>query len=100
MSDDSVFGPSRDSKPGIEMIPGSKMPPPIIEWMTESSAMHSRSRGWLPAVIIKMATLDGVAMIGIIECDDQLADIINGLVTAYARATADVAVGIADGTLP
>jgi hypothetical protein len=100
MSDDSIFGPDHDRAPGIEVLAGGQMPPPLIEWMTESSAMHTRSRGWLPAVIVKMATLDGAAMIGIIECGPELDDIIQGLVVAKDRAVLDVQVGIADGTLP
>lgn len=100
MTDDSIFGAGHDREPGIELLAGGKMPPPLIEWMSESSAMHSRSRGWLPAIIVKLATADGAAMTGIIEVGPELDDIIEGLVVAKNRAVLDVAVGIKDGTLP
>jgi hypothetical protein len=99
MTDESMFGPGHDRDPGIQWGVGA-MPPPFIEFMVESSAMHSRSRGWLPSVIIRTATMDGSGLVGVIECGAELDEIIESLIVARDRAKLDVEVGIADGTLP
>lgn len=98
MSDDSVFGPGHDREPGITPVPG-QMPPQFIEFMVESAAMHSRSRGWLPAVIIRTATMDGSGLVGSIEVGPELDEIIESLMIAKERAKLDVEVGIAKGHL-
>ena len=89
MSDDTIFGPGYDREPGITPVPG-QLPPPLIEWMSESAAMHSRSRGWLPCVVIRVATMDGSGLVGSIECGDELDEIIGGLIMARDRARLDV----------
>ena len=89
MSDDTIFGPGHDREPGITPVPG-QLPPQVIEWMTESAAMHSRSRGWLPCVVVRIATMDGSGLVGSIECGPELDEIIEGMIIARDRARLDV----------
>lgn len=96
---DNVFGPDRDESPGITPKPG-QLPPQFTDFMVESCAMHSRSRGWLPAVTIRNATMDGSGIVGCMEVGPALFEIIESLQVAAVRARLDVDTGIADGVLP
>lgn len=98
MSATNVFGPDRDDKPGITSKPG-RPPAQITNFMAESGAIHSRSRGWLPAVTLMMATDDGKQMVGTIESGEELVEIACSIIMAYWRSQRDVAAGIADGSL-
>lgn len=80
-------------------MPG-QLPPQFTAFMVESAAMHSRSRGWLPAVTIRIATIDGAGIVGCMEAGPELLEIANNIITAHARAHLDVQAGIDDGTLP
>lgn len=93
-----MFGPDRDGEPGITPVPGS-MPPQITDWMTESAAIHSKSRGWLPAVVVRIATEDGAGLVGSIKVGPELLEIIEGMATAIVRGAEDVHQAIKDGTL-
>ena len=89
MNDETIFGPGHDREPGVKLVPGA-LPPQIIEWQTESCGVHSRSRGWLPGVIVRIATADGAGLVGSIECDESLDEIIAGLIIARDRARLDI----------
>lgn len=89
MNDETVFGPGHDREPGITPVPGST-PPFVIEWMSESAAVHSRSKGWLPAVVVRIATMDGSGLVGTLVVDEKLDEIIEGLTIARDRARLDV----------
>jgi len=98
MTDDPIFGPDHDREPGITPVPG-QLPPQIVECMVESAALHSRSRGWLPAVVIRIATADGAGLAGSIEAGPEILEIARHIVEAHERAQLDVRRAIADGTL-
>ena len=94
----NIFGEDRDDAPGITMVPG-KMPPQITDAMSESSAIHSKSRGWIPAIILSFAAEDGTTFKGVIEVNDALADIVENIGICCLRAGEDVRIGIEKGIL-
>jgi hypothetical protein len=94
-----IFGPDRDDAPGITPQVG-KLPPQFTDMMVESAAIHSRSQGWLPCVVIRLATEDGAGLVGTVVVGRELAEFSHSLSMAAARAVEDVKVGLQDGTLP
>lgn len=93
-----IFGPDRDEEPGLTFQPEHEVPPQFIEITSESAAVHSESRGWIPVVVIRLATDDGAGLIGMIEVGEDLTTIIKGIHTAGQRALDDLAAGHKDGT--
>ena len=89
----------RDDPPGITMIPHQKMPSQITNHHIESMAMHSRSRGWLPAVRIEIVTEDGAGAVGSMLVDDVLT-FVEVLLAAAERAPLDLAEAVRKGVLP
>lgn len=100
MSDERIFGPDRNDPPGITPVPHRATPPQLVEWSTESCAIHSKSQGWLPAVSIALATEDGAGITAMIPVGPDLDHIINGLREASRAARRDVAMAIRRGDLP
>lgn len=84
-----VFDGDRDDEPGLTPRPG-KLPPQLVEVQVESAAMRSRSRGWLPAVVFRIATDDGAGLVGTIEVGDRLVEIHESIAVAMERAVEDV----------
>lgn len=99
MMTDNVFGPDRDGPPGITPVPGHAMPAQFTDFMVESMAIHSRSRGWLPGIVIRIATDDGAGIVGCMETT-KVDELVDSFLMAAERAIVDVRVGVADGTLP
>lgn len=95
----NVFGPNQRGPAGITPVPG-QMPPQTTDWMVESGAMHSKSRGWLPAVVIRIATEDGAGIVCCTEVGPNLDEIIANMREASRVARRDVAVAIRKGQLP
>jgi hypothetical protein len=94
--EDRIFGPDRDEAPGVTPQPG-RLPAQFVEFMVESAAMHSKSRGWLPAVVVRSATDDGAGLVGSMEVDDRYWEWVESLITAGERAVEDVAAVLRDG---
>lgn len=92
------FGPGHDREPGITPVPG-QLPPQFTEFMVESAAMHSVSRGWVPAVVVRCATDDGAGIVGTLEVNDAFWEWVDSLITAGERAPLDVESGKKAGVL-
>ena len=65
----------------------------LTDFMVESAAMHSKSCGWLPAVVFRVATEDGAGLVFTMEVGPQLMEILNNISTAGTRAYEDVLAG-------
>lgn len=98
MNDDPMFGPSRRDPDGLTAVPG-KIPAQVTEWMVESCAMHTRSTGWVPAVIVRFATDDGAGLVGTIPVGESLDEIIQTFREAAQAARRDVATALARGDI-
>lgn len=100
MSDEreNVFGPDRDGEPGIHPAPGVN-PPQMTDIVFESSAMHSRSKCWLPFVVMRVMAEDGIGIAVSIPVD-VIAELITNLRDTGRRARQDISVGIQKGQLP
>ena len=98
MSGENVFGPDRDMPPGVYPVPG-KLPPQATDFMIESAVMHSKSRGWLPAVVIRIATDDWAGLVCSMETGPHVEKIIADLRLAARRSRADLAVALRNGAL-
>jgi len=96
MTRDNIFGDNRNEPPGVRLVPGQP-PPHVTDWMTESAVMHSKSRGWLPCVVLRVATEDGAGLVATIEVSPQLVEIIDGMRIAMERATEDLKAAQRDG---
>lgn len=90
---------NRDEPPGIKLVRSSVTPSQIAEHHIESMAMHSRSRGWLPAVRIEIFTADGAGLDGSMLVEDVV-EFVEVLLTAAERAPLDLAAAVRDGVLP
>ena len=90
---------NRDEPPGIKPVRSSVTPSQITEHHIESMAMHSRSRGWLPAVRIEIFTEDGAGLVGSMLVEDVV-ELVEILLTAAERAPLDLAAAVRDGVLP
>lgn len=86
---------NRDEPPGLRLVPGGK-PPQIVSHTIESGVMHSRSLGWMPAVIIEMTNDDGHTTAGAMLADDAL-DLVEKLLTAVERSEQDYTAAVMDG---
>lgn len=99
MTDECVFGPSEKRPDGVYPQPAAVLPPQITDWMVESCAIHSASRGWLPGVVIRIATDDGAGMVCSVVVGDALTEIVQNLRVAAQAARRDVATALARGDL-
>lgn len=90
---------NRDEPPGIKLVRSAVTPAQITEHLVESMAMHSRSRGWLPAVRIEILTEDGAGLVGSMLVDDVI-EFVEILLTAAERAPLDLDAARRTGTLP
>lgn len=82
----------RDESPGLRLRPGN-MPPQITHAVAESAAMHSRSEGWMPGVILRFVTEDGGEFAGVIPVGTELWDIVISMMYAAERAHQDMEAG-------
>lgn len=88
---DSIFGPDRDDGvPGLTPVPEAVVPPQFVEISSESAAAYSETRGWIPIVVIRLATDDGAGLVGMIEVGEELTDVIKGIHIAGERAIQDL----------
>lgn len=92
-----LFGPDRDERPGVTLVPQAVMPAQVVEFEVESSALRSRSRGLIPAVVFRIVTDDGAGLTCSIAVGDELVEIHENIATAMERAVEDVAVALRDG---
>lgn len=86
----------RDEAPGIREIPSQALPPFITEHVVESCAVHSRSKGWLPAVRIEIHTADGNGLVGTVTVDDAIA-FVDIILDACERAEQDYTAAVMNG---
>jgi hypothetical protein len=89
MPRDNVFGDDRDEPPGVHLVPG-QLPPQVTDWMTESAVMHSKSEGWMPCIVLRIATDDGAGLVATIPFGPELFDIVDGMINAVERAPEDL----------
>lgn len=100
MSDDQPFGPDRDDPPGLTPLPGHAMPPQLTDFHVESCALHSQSRGWLPAITVRARAGDGVSVTFVMVADHNVTEIANSLQAAAKRARLDLREATKRGQLP
>ena len=86
-------------QPGLTPVPAREAPPQITDVKVASGAMRSRSKGWLPCVVLTVITEDGAGITGCFPADEQLVGIATHIVEAGVRATEDVAAALRAGTI-
>lgn len=82
----------RDQAPGLRLK--GLHAAHLVHFNVEAAAMHSKSQGWIPAVVLTMTLQDGTVTAGIIAVGDELSEILDNIRTASERAVIDVETGV------
>jgi hypothetical protein len=98
-----IFGPNRNDPLGITPVPG-QAPPQFLEFVAESAVVHSKSQGWLPAVVIRAVTDDNAGIAGFIALgpgnEDKHQELARSIIEAGRRAKLDLKVATSRGQVP
>ncbi len=87
---------SSDIEPGLRIVPGHWLPPFIEEHHIESCAVHSRSKGWIPAVTLRLVGSDGSGFVGTLTADDAV-ELVEIILAAAERADIDITAAVING---
>lgn len=86
-------------EPGITPRIAARRPPQLVAHTIASSAVHSRSRGWLPGVIVTLSTEDGAGLVFLSD-EEAILELVEVLLDAVDRARLDVEAALKNGQLP